>query len=223
VDRKGTVDREGDSGVFTNFSSSRMDDKPLLDGANDPLNNSDGDKTAFLQSADRNVGIRKRHILTLMIHLGLANVYAMRVNLSLAVDAMQDRFHWSNLTQGYVLSSFFWGYLFGQIPGGYMAIKYGGKHVFGTGILCTAIFTLLLPLCAPNLSVLYTLRAVMGLCESVTFPAAYVMASHWFPSKERSQLLATMTAGAYIGTAIAFPISGMIVDWNKDDQGIRYV
>jgi MFS family permease len=170
-----------------------MDEEPLLDVANSDA--SFDEKAAFLLSADRKVGLRKRHIITLMIHLGLANVYAMRVNLSLAVDAMQDRFHWSNATQGYVLSSFFWGYILGQIPGGYMAIKYGGKVVFGTGVLCTAMFTLLIPICAPHLGVLYALRAVMGLCESVTFPAAYVMASHWFPAKERSQLLAIMTAG----------------------------
>ena len=57
-----------------------------------------------------------------------------------------------------------------QVPGGYIAIKYGGKMVFGVGVLMTAILTLVLPLCAPHLGALFALRAFMGLFESVTFP-----------------------------------------------------
>ena len=95
-------------------------------------------------------------------------------------------------------------------------MKRGGKTIFGLGVLCTAILTCLLPLCAPHLDVLLAIRAVMGLCESVTFPAAFVMASCWFPAKERSRLLSIINAGAYIGTAIAFPVSGMVVDLHKD-------
>ena len=36
-------------------------------------------------------------------------------------------FDWDSQTQGLILASFFYGYIFTQIPGGYFATKYGGK------------------------------------------------------------------------------------------------
>ena len=49
---------------------------------------------------------------------------------------------------GVVLSAFFYGYIVAQLPGGLLALKFGGKNLFGTGILCGAVITLLIPLVA---------------------------------------------------------------------------
>ena len=49
---------------------------------------------------------------------------------------------------GWVLSAFFYGYLITQIPGGYLASRFGGRYVFGLGILLTSVLTLLTPLAA---------------------------------------------------------------------------
>jgi len=38
--------------------------------------------------------------------------------------------------------------VFAQIPGGILAQKYGGKHVFGVGIFLTAVLTLMTPIAA---------------------------------------------------------------------------
>jgi MFS family permease len=67
-------------------------------------------------------------------------------------------FNWDETTQGYVLGSFFYGYVVTQIPGGRLAELFGGKWIFGAGILVTSVFTLLTPLAA-NLS-FYALIAV---------------------------------------------------------------
>lgn len=57
-------------------------------------------------------------------------------------------FDWSETLQGHILGAFYYGYVFAQIPGGILAQKYGGKHVFGIGIFATAVLTLLTPLAA---------------------------------------------------------------------------
>lgn len=57
-------------------------------------------------------------------------------------------FDWSETLQGHILGAFYYGYVFAQIPGGILAQKYGGKHVFGVGIFLTAVLTLLTPLAA---------------------------------------------------------------------------
>ena len=43
----------------------------------------------------------------------------------------QGEFTWSKLTQGYILSSFFYGYIVTQIPGGWLAGRYTGDETFG--------------------------------------------------------------------------------------------
>jgi MFS family permease len=49
---------------------------------------------------------------------------------------------------GWILSSFFFGYLITQIPGGWLAARIGGRWIFGIGIVMTAVLTLLTPIAA---------------------------------------------------------------------------
>lgn len=77
-----------------------------------------------------------------------------------------NEFDWDEKTQGEILSSFYFGYVITHIPGGIIAEKYGGKHVVGYGILCTALGTLLTPVAArqgPNW--LIAVRFMEGLGE----------------------------------------------------------
>jgi len=50
------------------------------------------------------------------------------------------------------------------VLGGWLASRYGGKHVFGVGILITLIATMLVPVAArAHVGLLITLRVIMGL------------------------------------------------------------
>ena len=85
--------------------------------------------------------IKKRHVLTIYAFFGFFFAYAMRANLSVAIvdmsksEAKADEMNvlaednltkpiirqspeWSPILQGYVLSSFFYGYIFTQLPAG---------------------------------------------------------------------------------------------------------
>ena len=67
---------------------------------------------------------------------------------------------------GWVLASFFYGYFFTQIPGGWIATRFGGKHVFGTGVLVTSVLTLITPQMAYiNLWALVAVRVIIGFFE----------------------------------------------------------
>lgn len=120
--------------------------------------------------------------------LGFANVYAMRVNLSVAIVYMVNNtalnynnnyteinstykdgtFLWDESQQGIILGMFFYGYVLTQVPGGRLAEIVGGKWLMGVGVLITAIFTLLTPLAAiTNIYLLYTVRIIEGLGEGL--------------------------------------------------------
>ncbi|XP_052764717.1 sialin-like [Mya arenaria] len=181
-----------------------------------------------------------RHVLAFLAFFGFFNVYCMRVNLSVAMvdmvkhindsnnstsDECPDsntvnstkehvgEFGWSRDLQGYVLGSFFYGYILTQIPGGYLAEKFGAKFLFGFGVLCTAVFTLLTPLAARwNVGVFIAVRVLEGLGEGVTFPAMHAMWGKWGPLYERSKLTGFSYTGAQMGTVISMPISAYLCD-----------
>jgi MFS family permease len=64
------------------------------------------------------------------------------------------------------LGSFFYGYIVTQIPGGFLATKYGGKMVFLIGIAATSTLTLATPFLAKSgTGFLITTRILEGLFE----------------------------------------------------------
>lgn len=188
-----------------------------------------------------------RYGLALMSSYGFFVVYSLRVNLSVAmVDMLNTSSHastnqtgsvcpahydpprprrnhtasvydWNSETQGWILGSFFYGYILTQIPGGYLAGRLGPKWLFGFGVLGTVIFTLLTPLAADwGAGYLIAVRVIEGIGEGVTFPSMYTMWAAWAPPLERSRLLTISYIGAQLGTVVALPLSGEIcfyLDW----------
>ena len=113
-----------------------------------------------------------------------------------------------------VLGSFYYGYVLTNIPGGYFAGRAGGKWLFGLGIFCTSLLTLLSPLAAIHGDkwAFGAVRWLEGLGEGVTYPAVMAMLAKWAPLSERSRLTATIYSGAQAGTVVALPLSGMLAD-----------
>jgi len=76
-------------------------------------------------------------------------------------------FDWDEKTQGLVLSSFFWGYVITQMPGGMLADTYGGKATLGLGMLLSSIGTIITPVVARSYGpeALIILRLIIGLAQ----------------------------------------------------------
>ncbi|KYO25794.1 probable small intestine urate exporter [Alligator mississippiensis] len=184
--------------------------------------------------------------LAVVLHITLFMVYALRVNLSMAIVAMTNATHpssqanvsvevcsnhshawsngshpafahgapvydWSAETQGVILSSFFYGYIFTQMLGGYWAGTLGGKVVLGCGLFLTSALTLFVPLAA-KLGVVYLigLQVLLGLAEGVIFPAQYTLWAKWAPPMERSRLMNIADAGCTFGTFLTYLVAGFI-------------
>lgn len=216
----------------------------------------DKDKTAPLWCSSR-------FALTIVGFFGFVNLYALRVDISVAIvcmtrqevadsntslvivvdngtltsengtlnaseivytdgeqrksDPNDERFDWDKKTQGLILGSFFWGYLVTQFPGGWLAGKYGGKHVFGWSMLLCAIATLLTPLAArTSVALLMVLRVIAGLAQGVVWPCMSMLFSYWAPPLERSKLSGFVYAGCQIGIMVTFPLSGMLCVYGFD-------
>lgn len=107
------------------------------------------------------------------------------------------------------MGSFFYGYVLTQVPGGRLAETFGGKYIYGIGVLITAIFTLLTPIAAHwSLPALVLVRVLEGMGEGVTFPAMHAMLARWVPPLERGKFAAFVYAGVNFGTVISLPLTG---------------
>lgn len=84
----------------------------------------------------------------------------------LPVPSQASVYDWDSETQGWILGSFFYGYILTQVPGGYLAGRFGPKWLMGFGILGTVIFTLLTPVAADlGASYLIAVRVLEGIGE----------------------------------------------------------
>ena len=165
--------------------------------------------------------------------MGMAIIYGLKVNLSVALVAMVNHsaisnetksledsnteelsdgpFVWNNKEQGAILGAYFLGYFVTQIPGGRMAELYSGKYVFLVAVLMNTIGTLLSPVSAfLDYRVLMAIRVFEGFGGGFTFPAMNVLIAAWSPPEERSTIASIEFSGASLGTVASMMSSGII-------------
>ena len=71
-----------------------------------------------------------------------------------------------SFSTGLILGSFFYGYIFTQLPGGWLGARFGGKNLFGFGVLTTSVLTMFTPLAARHsVGTLIAVRILEGLGE----------------------------------------------------------
>lgn len=154
----------------------------------------------------------KRYTVVILSFLAVFICYIDRVNISIAIIPMAEDLKWNMETQGFVLSSFFIGYLLLQIVGGKLADRFGGKAVLAAGVLLWSLFTVLTPPAAfLGIGMLIATRIAMGMGEAVTFPSIYSIYSRWVPLSERSRAIGLTNSGIPLGTIFALLITPLIV------------
>eukprot|EP00401_Gymnodinium_catenatum_P042177 CAMPEP_0117472030 /NCGR_PEP_ID=MMETSP0784-20121206/8035_1 /TAXON_ID=39447 /ORGANISM="" /LENGTH=435 /DNA_ID=CAMNT_0005266165 /DNA_START=120 /DNA_END=1427 /DNA_ORIENTATION=+ len=138
-----------------------------------------------------------------MVFIIVMVCYADRTNIGIVL-AQADFSDIPAGDKGIVLSSFFIGYMITQIPGGYLARRYGAKPIFLLAAVTWTVFDMLTPLAAQfGLVPLILVRIGMGLGEGMTFPTQHALTGFWVPTHERAFLVNFMTSGQDIGSVLA--------------------
>ncbi|XP_057650844.1 putative inorganic phosphate cotransporter isoform X2 [Diorhabda carinulata] len=137
---------------------------------------------------------------------------------------LEGEFVWPTDVQGYVLSSFFYGYVITQIPFGILAKRYGNIYFLGVGMLINSLFGLLVPIAAEmGIWWLIAVRFIQGLGEGPIVPCTHSLLAKWIPPNERSRMGAFIYAGAQFGTVISMPLSGLLSECRFGWPSIFYV
>lgn len=130
--------------------------------------------------------------------------YIDRTNISITGPVMMKEMGWSAADFGIVQSAFFLGYALTQIPGGWMADRWGGSKVILAGTLWWSAFVFLTPFAA-TLTVMCVIRGVMGLGEGVNAPTHTALTARWMPRREAGMAQAIYYIGMPVGIMFTMP------------------
>ncbi|GJQ72178.1 hypothetical protein Trydic_g3270 [Trypoxylus dichotomus] len=132
-------------------------------------------------------------------------------NTSTPATVEDGPFTWSSTLQGMILSSYFWGYIVAQVPGGRIAELVSAKWVMFFSVAINVVCTILTPLAAKwHYVAMLAMRIGEGIGGGVTFPAMHVMLAHWAPPAERSVMSSIVYSGSALGTVISMLLAGVI-------------
>ncbi|THD26196.1 VGL2A [Fasciola hepatica] len=122
-------------------------------------------------------------------------------------------FFWTAGERGLVDSSFFYGYLITQIPGGVIAAKFPANKLFGIAVGGSAFLNLFLPsACRVHYGVVMAIRMMQGLVEGTSYPACHGIWRFWAPPMERSRLATIAFCGSYAGAVLGLSLSGLLAE-----------
>jgi MFS transporter, ACS family, solute carrier family 17 (sodium-dependent inorganic phosphate cotransporter), other len=138
--------------------------------------------------------------------------YSYRVIMSITIGAIAIEKGYNNAEKGLVLSAFFIGYCVLQIIGGWLTRRYGGWIVLGMSVLVSSVGVLITPVSTSSLGTLVAARILTGLGQSAFYPTVHGLLALWAPRTESSALVGLAWSGAYLGTAVALPVSGYLID-----------
>jgi ACS family D-galactonate transporter-like MFS transporter len=136
--------------------------------------------------------------------------YVDRGNLSVAASLVQQEWHISSSSLGVLFSAFFWTYTAMQFFSGWLTDKLGATLVMGLGFLVWSLATAISGL-VPSIALLFLMRLMLGVGESVMFPASSKILAEHLPEEARGFANGVICAGQKCGPAVGTLAGGMLM------------
>lgn len=96
-----------------------------------------------LTQGHASIGRIRYTIIALLFLVGAIN-YADRAIFSIAGPSMMKSVGLDMVHLGYLMSTFGWAYVLGQLPGGWLLDRFGARRIYISSFLLWSILTLLL-------------------------------------------------------------------------------
>jgi MFS family permease len=147
--------------------------------------------------------------LTLLVVAVLIN-YLDRGNLALAAPLLKTEWNFSASQLGILFSAFFWSYMLLQFVVGWLVDRFDVNSVMAVGFLVWSLSTAATGLATGFISLL-VMRLLLGVGESVMFPASSKICAQHLPEQDRGFANGIMMAGIRWGSAIGTLGGGLLI------------
>ncbi|HYM11311.1 MAG TPA: MFS transporter [Bryobacterales bacterium] len=136
--------------------------------------------------------------------------YIDRGNLSIAAPQLAQELSLGPKQLGLLLSAFFWTYAAFQLVSGFLVDHFDVYRVFGAGFFLWSVATALTGFIG-SFGALFALRLLLGVGESIAYPAYSRMLASDFPERNRGIANALIDAGSKTGPALGTLIGGLVI------------
>jgi len=154
----------------------------------------------------------KRSGWPLLILLAVSVVinYMDRGNLGVAAPRLAGELGLTDSRLGLLLSAFFWTYAACQIIGGWLVDRWDVTRVYAAGFLLWSAATLAIGL-VNSFAMLLALRLILGMGESVAFPAYSKLLASGFREEQRGLANSIIDSATKFGPAIGVLFGGWFI------------
>jgi MFS family permease len=158
------------------------------------------------------VAVFERHPWRLVMLLVLAMIVSFfdRGNLAVAAPVLAPQLGLPTWDLGLLLSAFFWTYAASQIVSGWLVDRVEVRWVYAGGFLLWSLATLSTS-AVNTFSGLLAMRLLLGLGESVTYPASSRILAAVIPEERRGLANSLVDLGARLGPALGTMCGALLV------------
>ena len=149
-------------------------------------------------------------IVLVLLALSVIINYIDRGNLSIAAPFLQQELALSPSRLGLLLSAFFWTYACSQLFSGWLVDRFNVNLVFATGFALWSAATALTG-AVHSFAVLFALRLLLGVGESVAYPSYGKILALNFSETQRGFANAMLGSGLLLGPGFGFLLGGMLI------------
>ena len=136
--------------------------------------------------------------------------YVDRGAIGIAAPRMQSALGLSSAAYGVAFSAFFWVYGPVQVVVGWLCDRFNVYRLTALGVLIWAVSTILMGF-AGGLTSLLVLRLMLGVGESISFPATSKIIAEQVPGERRGMANAIVSIGIALGPAAGTLAGGLIL------------
>ncbi len=149
--------------------------------------------------------------------MSYASFYLCRVNLAVALPAIQADFGWNAGTVGLIGGTFLWVYALGQLINGTLGQKANARWFVGAGMLVSALCNVAFGF-SGTLWVMLALWGINGWVQSMGWGPIMKTVAAWFDPRRRGRISALFSPCFLLGHLTAWAGGG----WLADNLGWRY-
>jgi ACS family D-galactonate transporter-like MFS transporter len=138
--------------------------------------------------------------------------YIDRAALSVAMPAISQEFNLTPERQGLILSSFFWTYLFMQVPSGMLADRLKPRALIALATIGWGAFQALGAMCTGWFALLLT-RLGLGVTEAPIYPGGGKLNALWLTQNEKTRGASIVDAGSALGSGVGAIVVAALMTW----------
>lgn len=167
-------------------------------------------KPHFMSMPERKKYNKWRLRILISIIFGYGTYYLCRQNFSMIMPAFMEEFGYTKTQLGWVLTIASVVYGVGKFVNGYISDKSNARYFMVIGLICSAITTFIMGF-SDSLLFLGAFLIINHWFQSMGWPPAARMITHWFAPNELGTKWALGAASHQIGGAITLIFSGYLV------------